>query len=67
MKIGFVGLGIMGSAMAANLVKTGFKVTVWNRSADKCAPVALPLAFKQGTAVSNRSMYDHRQQRVGRW
>lgn len=63
MKIGFVGLGIMGSAMAANLVKTGFKVTVWNRSADKCAP----LAFKQGTVVSNRSMYNHRQQRVGRW
>ncbi|HIJ94471.1 MAG TPA: NAD(P)-dependent oxidoreductase [Desulfuromonadales bacterium] len=34
MKIGFVGLGIMGSAMAANLVKAGFQVTVWNRSSD---------------------------------
>jgi 3-hydroxyisobutyrate dehydrogenase-like beta-hydroxyacid dehydrogenase len=39
MKIGFIGLGIMGSAMAANLVKAGFKVTVWNRSADKCQPL----------------------------
>jgi 3-hydroxyisobutyrate dehydrogenase-like beta-hydroxyacid dehydrogenase len=39
MDIGFVGLGIMGSAMAANLVKAGFKVTVWNRSADKCRPL----------------------------
>ncbi len=35
MKIGFVGLGIMGSAMASNLLKAGFKVTVWNRSPDK--------------------------------
>jgi 2-hydroxy-3-oxopropionate reductase len=38
--IGFLGLGIMGSAMAANLVKAGFKVTVWNRSPDKCADLA---------------------------
>lgn len=37
---GFLGLGIMGSAMAANLVKAGFKVTVWNRSPEKCAELA---------------------------
>ena len=39
MNIGFIGLGIMGSAMAANLVKAGFKITVWNRSTDKCRPL----------------------------
>lgn len=39
MKIGFVGLGIMGSAMASNLLKAGFKVTLWNRSADKYSPL----------------------------
>ncbi|MDD2310670.1 MAG: NAD(P)-dependent oxidoreductase [Desulfuromonadaceae bacterium] len=39
MKIGFVGLGIMGSAMASNLLKADFKVTVWNRSPDKCSPL----------------------------
>ncbi len=39
MKVGFVGLGIMGSAMAANLLKAGFSVSVWNRSVDKCAPL----------------------------
>lgn len=33
---GFIGLGIMGSAMAKNLVKAGISVTVWNRSAEKC-------------------------------
>jgi 3-hydroxyisobutyrate dehydrogenase-like beta-hydroxyacid dehydrogenase len=32
MKIGFLGLGIMGSRMAANLVEHGHTVTVWNRS-----------------------------------
>ncbi len=35
-KIGFIGLGIMGGAMAKNLVKAGFDVTVWNRTAGKC-------------------------------
>lgn len=32
MKIGFLGLGTMGRGMAANLVKGGHQVTVWNRS-----------------------------------
>jgi len=32
MKTGFIGLGHMGSAMAANLVKAGHDVTVFNRS-----------------------------------
>ncbi|MCC6680966.1 MAG: NAD(P)-dependent oxidoreductase [Phycisphaeraceae bacterium] len=35
-RAGYVGLGIMGSAMAANLLKAGFALTVWNRSASKC-------------------------------
>jgi 3-hydroxyisobutyrate dehydrogenase-like beta-hydroxyacid dehydrogenase len=33
MDIGFLGLGAMGSVMALNLIKQGYKVTVWNRSA----------------------------------
>ncbi|MEQ8304970.1 MAG: NAD(P)-dependent oxidoreductase [Hoeflea sp.] len=33
MKIGFGGLGRMGGRMAANLVRAGHEVTVWNRSA----------------------------------
>jgi hypothetical protein len=32
MDIGFIGLGTMGSRIAANLVKAGFGVRVWNRS-----------------------------------
>ncbi|HEY6837756.1 MAG TPA: NAD(P)-dependent oxidoreductase [Geobacteraceae bacterium] len=43
---GFIGLGIMGNAMATNLVKAGFTVNVWNRSPEKAAPlVALGARF----------------------
>jgi 3-hydroxyisobutyrate dehydrogenase-like beta-hydroxyacid dehydrogenase len=39
MKIGFIGLGQMGSAMAANLLKAGHDVTVFNRSPEKLRPL----------------------------
>lgn len=35
MKVGFVGLGIMGSRMAANLLQAGHTLTVHNRTRDK--------------------------------
>ena len=35
MRVAFLGLGIMGRPMAANLVKAGHEVTVWNRSTGK--------------------------------
>lgn len=31
-RIGFIGLGIMGQGMAANLLNAGFALTVWNRT-----------------------------------
>lgn len=31
-RIGFVGLGTMGAAMAANVCRAGFEVTAWNRT-----------------------------------
>lgn len=37
MKIGFLGLGTMGKPMAANLVKAGYQVRVWNRSPEPVA------------------------------
>lgn len=40
MKIGFIGLGAMGSAMASNLLAAGHAVTVWNRSAAATEPLA---------------------------
>jgi 3-hydroxyisobutyrate dehydrogenase len=33
--VAFLGLGTMGAAMAANLARAGFAVTVWNRTADR--------------------------------
>jgi 3-hydroxyisobutyrate dehydrogenase-like beta-hydroxyacid dehydrogenase len=40
MKVGFIGLGAMGSAMASNLLAAGHAVTVWNRSAAATEPLA---------------------------
>jgi 3-hydroxyisobutyrate dehydrogenase/glyoxylate/succinic semialdehyde reductase len=35
MQIGFIGLGIMGSRMAANLQKAGHEIMVYNRTREK--------------------------------
>lgn len=40
MKIGFIGLGNMGAAMAANLLKAGHEVTAYNRSPGKVAALS---------------------------
>jgi 3-hydroxyisobutyrate dehydrogenase len=34
-QVGFIGLGIMGRGMVANLMKAGFEVCVWNRTASQ--------------------------------
>ncbi|MEJ5221027.1 MAG: NAD(P)-dependent oxidoreductase [Tepidiforma sp.] len=39
-RVGFIGLGIMGGPMAANLLRAGFALTVWNRTAAKAEPLA---------------------------
>ena len=38
--ISYLGLGTMGSGMASNLLKAGYKLTVWNRSVERCKPFA---------------------------
>ncbi|MBA3936365.1 MAG: NAD(P)-dependent oxidoreductase [Planctomycetes bacterium] len=38
-RIGWIGTGLMGSRMAANLLSAGFAVTVWNRTRDKVQPL----------------------------
>jgi 3-hydroxyisobutyrate dehydrogenase len=37
-RVGFIGLGLMGEAMATNLAHGGYSLVVWNRSAAKCRP-----------------------------
>src|ERR1700694_2934500 len=46
--ISYLGLGTMGSGMASNLLKAGYKLTVWNRNAEKCEPFA-----KKGARVAD--------------
>ena len=38
-RIGFVGLGTMGAAMAGNLVRAGFPLVVWNRTPGRAGPL----------------------------
>lgn len=38
-KVGFVGLGTMGAAMAANLARAGFPLSVWNRTPGRAGPL----------------------------
>jgi 3-hydroxyisobutyrate dehydrogenase-like beta-hydroxyacid dehydrogenase len=40
MKVGFIGLGRMGAAMAQNLIKAGHEVTVYNRTPEKAGALA---------------------------
>jgi 3-hydroxyisobutyrate dehydrogenase-like beta-hydroxyacid dehydrogenase len=49
MKLGFIGLGRMGTAMARNLLKAGHEVTVYNRTPDKARALAA-----QGARVATR-------------
>ncbi len=49
MKVGFIGLGQMGTGMAANLLKAGHEVTVYNRTAAKAEALAA-----QGARLATR-------------
>jgi 3-hydroxyisobutyrate dehydrogenase len=48
-RVGFIGLGIMGGPMAANLLKAGFEVTVWNRTASRTEPLVAQGATAAGS------------------
>lgn len=44
MNVAFLGLGIMGSRMAANLRDAGHELVVWNRTRAKAEPLGVPIA-----------------------
>src|SRR5690349_10032477 len=52
MKVAFVGLGNMGSGMAACVLKAGFDLTVFNRSPGKMEPL-LAAGAKGGASVAD--------------
>jgi 3-hydroxyisobutyrate dehydrogenase-like beta-hydroxyacid dehydrogenase len=39
-RVAFLGMGIMGSRMAANVARAGFELTVWNRTRERAEAVA---------------------------
>jgi 3-hydroxyisobutyrate dehydrogenase len=49
MKVSFIGMGTMGTAMALNIIKAGHEVTVHNRSREKEEPVAKAGARRAGS------------------
>jgi len=54
MRVAFLGLGIMGRAMASNLSKAGHEVTVWNRTprdVDGARTASSPAEAAQGAEV----------------
>src|SRR3982074_2675447 len=52
MKIGFIGLGIMGSRMATNLQKHGHSLVVFNRTREKAAPLVAEGAHWAGSPAA---------------
>jgi 3-hydroxyisobutyrate dehydrogenase-like beta-hydroxyacid dehydrogenase len=48
-KIAYLGMGTMGRGMAANLIKAGHDVTVWNRSPERCAELVAKGAKQAAT------------------
>lgn len=51
-RVGFIGLGTMGAAMAANVVRAGFPLTAWNRTAGRAPDLAdLGVAMAESPAA----------------
>lgn len=51
-RLGFCGTGLMGLPMVLRLVAAGYRVTVWNRSADKAAPAVAAGALQAATPAA---------------
>jgi len=48
-KIGLIGLGLMGRPMGLNLLKAGYALTVWNRTASRTEPLVAAGAQRAGS------------------
>jgi len=73
MKIGFIGLGQMGTALAGHLMQAGHQVTVWNRSAKAAEALAahgaiaakMPAETMQGDVLFSMLASDQAMRDVG--
>ena len=61
MKVGFIGLGRMGQAMAGRLIEGGHEVGVYNRTAEKLKPLiergAKPMASIKAAATFGDAVF----------
>ena len=69
MRIGFIGLGLMGTPLATNILQGGFELTVWNRTGAKAehlvAAGAVAAEYRSvGSAVRCGYHYAHRRRSV---
>ncbi len=68
MQLGFIGLGRMGQAMIPRLLAAGYPITVWNRTAERAAPLvergataaASPAAVAAGADITLSILSDDR-------
>jgi 3-hydroxyisobutyrate dehydrogenase len=51
MKVGFIGLGVMGQPMAINLARAGWRPLVWNRTPARAVPVVAAGGRQASTAA----------------
>ncbi|GLB50447.1 NAD(P)-dependent oxidoreductase [Neptunitalea lumnitzerae] len=58
MKVGFIGLGIMGSRMAMNLLKGGHKLVIFNRTKEKAIDLIKAGAIWEDSAVAVAGQVD---------
>ena len=54
--VAILGLGTMGAGMAANLLKAGFSVTVYNRTAAKAKPLTDAGARVEASSLAGGSL-----------
>jgi 3-hydroxyisobutyrate dehydrogenase len=52
MKIGFIGLGNLGTAMAKRLIEQGFELVIWNRTLEKCEGLGAEIVLSPAAVVS---------------
>lgn len=57
-RVGIIGTGIMGGGMAEQLVRKGYSVVVWNRSAEKTAPLVKLGAVAAGSPAELGAQVD---------
>lgn len=52
MKVGFIGMGNLGKAMAGRLIEQGFELVVWNRTLGKCEGLKAEIAESPAAVIS---------------